>query len=92
MASLRLEAGADVFYDWGGGLVWLRMEAEPEAELLRALVKRHGGGHATLIRATHAVRADILPFEPQPPALAALSQRLKEQFDPLNILNPRRMA
>jgi glycolate oxidase FAD binding subunit len=30
-------------------------------------------------------------FEPQPAALAALSQRLKQQFDPENILNPGRM-
>ena len=31
-------------------------------------------------------------FEPQAPALAALSARLKEQFDPKGILNPGRMA
>jgi len=31
-------------------------------------------------------------FQPQPPELAALSARLKEQFDPRNILNPGRMA
>lgn len=92
VAALRLEAGADAFYDWGGGLVWLRMEAEPEADLLRALIRQHGGGHATLIRAAPAVRASLAPFEPQPPALAALSRRLKEQFDPKNILNPGRMG
>ena len=32
--ALRMEAGADAFYDWQGGLVWLRMEAEPEADTL----------------------------------------------------------
>jgi glycolate oxidase FAD binding subunit len=30
-------------------------------------------------------------FEPQAEALAALSARLKAQFDPLGILNPGRM-
>jgi glycolate oxidase FAD binding subunit len=31
-------------------------------------------------------------FEPQPPALAALSRRVKEAFDPRHILNPGRMV
>jgi glycolate oxidase FAD binding subunit len=30
-------------------------------------------------------------FEPPEPALAALSRRLKESFDPKGILNPGRM-
>jgi glycolate oxidase FAD binding subunit len=63
-----------------------------EADLLRALLKKHGGGHATLVRATPAERAGIPVFEPQEPALAALSARLKSEFDPKNILNPGRMA
>lgn len=91
--ALRMQAAVAAFYDWQGGLIWLSMEAgEPEAELVRALVKKHGGGHATLVRAEQAVRRAIPTFEPQPPALAALSTRLKEQFDPKNILNPGRMA
>jgi glycolate oxidase FAD binding subunit len=90
--ALRMEAAADAFYDWQGGLVWLKMEADPEAEVLRALIKKFGGGHATLVRASPALRAAVPVFEPQPPALAALSARLKEQFDPKGILNPGRMA
>jgi glycolate oxidase FAD binding subunit len=90
--ALRLEAGADAFYDWQGGLVWLRMEADPEAELLRRLIRRFGGGHATLVRAAPSWRASVPVFEPQAPALAALSARLKEQFDPKGILNPGRIT
>ena len=91
--DLRRDIPASVFYDWQGGLVWLRMEhGEPEGERLRALVKRHGGGHATLVRANAAVRAAVPVFEPQPPALRALSERLKASFDPHDILNPGRMA
>jgi glycolate oxidase FAD binding subunit len=91
--QLRMQAAVSALYDWQGGLIWLRMEhGEPEAELLRALVKKHGGGHATLVRATPAERAAIPVFEPQAPALAALSVRLKAEFDPKNILNPGRMA
>jgi glycolate oxidase FAD binding subunit len=91
--ALRRQTAVDVFYDWQGGLAWLRMEGgEAEAELVRAMVARHGGGHATLVRADAAIRAATPVFQPQPPALAALSARLKEQFDPKGILNPGRMA
>lgn len=90
--ALRMEAGADAFYDWQGGLVWLRMEADPEAEAVRRLLKRFGGGHATLVRAEPQWRAALAVFEPQLAALAALSTRVKEQFDPRGILNPGRMV
>jgi len=90
--ALRMEAAAEVFYDWQGGLVWLKLDDDPEAETLRRLIRAHGGGHATLVRAAPAVRAATPVFEPQPPALAALSARLKEQFDPKGVLNPGRMG
>jgi glycolate oxidase FAD binding subunit len=90
--ALRMQAAAQIFYDWAGGLIWVRMQGDPEPDLVRALVHRHGGGHATLVRAPASVRAAVPVFEPQPPALAALSARLKEQFDPKGILNPGRMA
>jgi glycolate oxidase FAD binding subunit len=90
--EFRRHAGVDAFYDWQGGLAWLKMESEPEAEALRASIARHGGGHATLVRASPAVRAAVPVFQPQPAALAALASRLKAQFDPHGILNPGRMA
>ena len=90
--ALRMQAAVDAFYDWQGGLVWLRMEGDPEAQTLRQLIARVGGGHATLVRALLPVRASTAVFQPQPPALAALSARLKAQFDPKGILNPGRMA
>jgi len=90
--ELRRSVPAELFYDWAGGLLWVRMYDDPEADLLRSLVRRFGGGHATLLRANAAHRAAVPVFEPQPPALAALSRRLKEQFDPKGILNPGRMG
>lgn len=90
--ALRMETPATAFYDWQGGLVWVRMEGEAEADTVRRLVRQAGGGHATLVRAPASVRAAIASFEPQPKALAALSARLKEQFDPKGILNPGRLA
>jgi len=90
VAALRLEAGIDAFYDWQGGLVWMQMEAQPEAELLRHYVKAVGGGHATLIRSQ--VREGITAFEPLSPVEAALSSRVKAKLDPAGIFNPGRMA
>lgn len=89
--EFRRYAGVDAFYDWQGGLIWMRMEADPEAQTLRQLIAKYGGGHATLVRAPESVRSSVEVFEPQTAALAALSQRLKHQFDPENILNPGRM-
>jgi len=90
--ALRMETACDAFYDWQGGLVWLRMEGDPEDEMIRGLVERLGGGHATLIRASPAQRAALPVFQPQPAPLAALSARLRQEFDPKNILNPGRMT
>lgn len=91
--TLRMQIGVTAFYDWQGGLVWLRMEeGDPEAGLLRGLIRKHGGGHATLVRAAPSHRAAVPVFEPQAPHLAALSARLKAEFDPKAILNPGRMA
>ncbi|MCQ8780805.1 glycolate oxidase subunit GlcE [Mangrovibrevibacter kandeliae] len=91
--QLRMQAAIDAFYDWQGGLVWLRMEAgEAEADLVRATLARLGGGHATLVRASAAVRAATSVFQPQPGPLAGLTQRLKVQFDPKGVLNPGRMG
>jgi glycolate oxidase FAD binding subunit len=44
------------------------------------------------VRASPSHRAALPVFEPQPPHLAALSARLKAEFDPKQILNPGRMA
>ncbi|MBP1870690.1 glycolate oxidase FAD binding subunit [Ensifer adhaerens] len=91
VAALRLQTGVDAFYDWQGGLVWLRMEADPEAALVRRYIKALGGGHATLVRANDGFRAAIPSFEPQPAPVALLSERVREKFDPQRIFNPGRM-
>ena len=89
VGALRLEAGVDAYYDWQGGLVWMRMEADPEAATLRRYVKALGGGHATLLRATPAVLAATDVYQPQPEAVAALSARIKASFDPAGIFRSR---
>lgn len=92
VAALRMEAGIDAFYDWQGGLIWMQMEADPEADLLRGAIRALGGGHATLVRATDAVRATVAAFEPRPAAEALLSARIREKLDPAGIFNPGKMG
>jgi len=88
VAGLRLRAGIDAYYDWQGGLVWMRAEADPEAEVLRHGIRTLGGGHATLLRAAPQIRAEVAAFEPQASAVALLSARLKAKLDPHGIFNP----
>lgn len=87
-----ISTGAEMFYDWAGGLVWIAM---PPAEDAGALQLRDAvailGGHATLIRAPVTMRAVVDVFEPQDSGVAALTRRVKESFDPKGILNPGRM-
>lgn len=89
VAALRLETGVDAFYDWQGGLVWLRMEADPEEALLRRYVKAVGGGHATLLRARAEALAASEVFQPQAEAVAMLQARVKASFDPDELFRSR---
>jgi glycolate oxidase FAD binding subunit len=86
------KAQAEVMYDWAGGLVWAALPAADDADapLVRAAVAATGG-HATLIRAPAAVRASVEVFAPEPAALAALTKRVRESFDPQGVLNAGRM-
>ncbi|HLJ63231.1 MAG TPA: glycolate oxidase subunit GlcE [Stellaceae bacterium] len=89
----RVARGAEVryFLDWGGGLVWLAVRGPEDggAGAIRSTLR--GQGHATLIRGPDELRRRVPVFEPQSPALAALSARVKTSFDPRHLLNPGRM-
>ena len=88
----RALPGSQYLLDWGGGLLWLGLPDSGEAahRLVREALP-NGAGHATLARASQPLRAAIPVFQPQEPALAALTARVKDGFDPLRILNPGRM-
>jgi glycolate oxidase FAD binding subunit len=90
--TLCERAGAQTIYDWAGGLVWAAVPAAKDASagLVRATVAA-AGGHATLVRAPASVRAVVDVFTPEPPALAALTGRVRESFDPRGVLNAGRM-
>jgi glycolate oxidase FAD binding subunit len=83
-----LPSGAAVQMDWGGGLVWARV---PEGTDVRKGLKGIEG-HATLVRAGEATKSKFGVFQPEQPALAAISKGLRAKFDPAGILNPGRMG
>jgi glycolate oxidase FAD binding subunit len=90
--ATRISPASLLFYDWAGGLIWIAPPAAPDggAAAIRDAVASTGG-HATLVRASAAVRASVNVFEPETGALAALTKRVKESFDPKRVLNPGRM-
>jgi glycolate oxidase FAD binding subunit len=90
--QLARDTGGEVIYDWGGGLIWAALPPRPDAQA--ALVRRRASavaGYATLIRASDDVRRNVDVFHPQPAGLAGLSERVRQSFDPKNILNRGRM-
>ena len=89
--ALRRAGCGPLYYDWGGGAVWVEGPAGEDggsAAIRRAMPD---GGHATLVRGSAELRARADVFEPMAPALAALAQRVKQQFDPAGVFNPGRM-
>jgi glycolate oxidase FAD binding subunit len=91
-AMIARQGEAEMLYDWAGGLVWVALVASDDAGA--ALVRRAvaaAGGHATLVRAPAPLRAAADVFAPQHAAVAALTKRVKESFDPRGVLNPGRM-
>jgi len=83
---------AQYLFDWGGGLVWLAIRGAKDggAARIRGEVGKYGG-HATLVRASDALRTSVSVFEPLAAPLAALTARVKQSFDPQRILNRGRM-
>lgn len=83
---------ARYFLDWGGGLLWIALPEgfeEGGDGVVRGALS--GAGHATLIRGSNDLRQKIAPFQPQPEAIRKITARIKDGFDPENILNPGRM-
>jgi glycolate oxidase FAD binding subunit len=92
VADVSAKLSAEFFGDWGCGLVWLAVAPDGDggAAIIRAQIAA-GGGHATLLRAPDGLRATVPVFEPQPSALAGLTARTKDAFDPKRVLNRGRM-
>jgi glycolate oxidase FAD binding subunit len=77
--------------DWAGGLSWARTPLSTSADAIRKLAER-AGGHAMLVDAPTEIRVAAPALHPEPPAVAALSQRVREAFDPAGVFDPQRFA
>jgi glycolate oxidase FAD binding subunit len=77
--------GSEQLIEWGGALRWIR-SSRPAAEI-RARAQSLGG-HATLFRGGQ--RAEGV-FTPLSPAILAIHQRLRSQFDPAGIFDAQRL-
>lgn len=84
--------GARGFLDWAGGLIWLELADDIDAQVpaVRAVVAATGG-HATLVRAAPGLRRELPLFQPPAGIERRLVNAIKRQFDPQGILNPGRM-
>jgi glycolate oxidase FAD binding subunit len=81
--------GARCLLDWAGGLVWALLPVDDGGRGVRDVASALGG-HAMLIRAPEALRRSIPTQHPLAPGVAALTQRVKDGFDPKAILDPER--
>lgn len=85
-----LPAGARLRLDWGGALAWLLLPPALADLDVHDLVARAAGrdGHARRLRLPAGI-ASAIPAAPRlDPGVAALSARVKAQFDPAGILSP----
>ena len=74
--------GGECWMDWAGGLIWSACE---DAAAVRGAADA-AGGHATLVRAREAMRAEVPALHPSAPGVAALEARVRRAFDPLGVL------
>jgi glycolate oxidase FAD binding subunit len=90
---LAMLQDAQVMCDWGGGLIWALVSdvGDAQAGALRAHLGRIGG-HATLMRASAEIYAQVPAFHPEAASVVAITTALRAKFDPRGILNPGRMS
>lgn len=88
LSDALTRAGAEWFMDWAGGLIWAGADAAID---VRKMVESYSG-HAMLQRGPRELLGSTPVRQPQLPAVAALSERVKRGFDPAGILDPNRFA
>lgn len=81
MAALP-QADIDSYYDWQGGLIWIRTGDDLVDGALRGQIRALGGGHATLVRRPDRIRSSLSAFEPLQDDVSALSSLIKQKLDP----------
>ncbi len=81
------DLGGPQLVEWGGGLRWLKANAQVDALRLR-LWARQQGGHATLFRAADK---SVGAFQRPDAPLLRIQRELKFAFDPQGIFNRQRI-
>jgi glycolate oxidase FAD binding subunit len=89
IVSSLLPHGAQWLFDWAGGLVWLTFDGDPQ--LVRAAAAQ-AGGHASLVRGSASLRAEVPAFHPAPMGVNALEMRIRRAFDPLGVFETGRFG
>jgi len=88
----KLEAlGLAAMLDWGGGLVFCTGPADQAVHEAVCAAAREAGGVWWLLRAPEPLRAVVDVVPPEAPALAVISRRVREAFDPRGIFSPGRL-
>lgn len=79
----KLAAPQAHYFDWAGGLIWVRMEEKCD------LRNRLGNfdGHATLVRGVTETRRKLGVFHPETAGVARITTGLRARFDPKGLLN-----
>jgi len=92
LETVRRDIKCDAYFDWGGGLIWLAADKSLDGvgSTIRAAL-RSIGGHATLMRGSSDLRSTTDVFQPQASENERLTKSIKENFDPIGVLNPGRM-
>ena len=85
LPSISLEG--EQLIEWGGALRWLATSGEENDQVLRKHISSLGG-HATLF---YGDKSNIPTFHALSFPMLKIHQKLKQQFDPLNIFNHGRM-
>ncbi len=80
-----LDLSGDTLYEWSGALRWISSD-EPAEKIRHAL--NAAGGHATVFKNN---TSDTTVFHPLETGMLSVHKKLKQSFDPKNILNPGRM-
>ena len=80
MAVLADLPDHDLLMDWGGGLLWVGTDGDAAAMHAALGAATAGqGGHARL------VKGDALPRHPESAPVAALSESIRQRFDPKGV-------
>ncbi len=80
----RMPEDTNIFYDWGGGLIWAACEKGTD---LRREIGAFSG-HATLIHTWEQGELGFSRFQPETAPISAITAGLRSKFDPRGILNP----